>query len=311
MLDETMDHPQECLHRVMDHLPFPVQRTVLRFAPRLPKLPYHVWRRLRRHFHTRFCGRCGRILPRRWARYRCLCHMAVVRYRFTLAERPVNVFLRPNSIITDPTPTHSKLYMHHLCSAFPRTVFTLSRQSDIVFSLRAILCDTHNRRAKPLACVNGSTCVRRIADVVTTPVFGPVRAKGHGDHFMSFCGREILLLWEALHERVTQDDQAFFTGVHDTVCVYHPQDSANMHRIDRGAITADLARTFGVMRRMNMLHAPLLFYRHERVGALPCEAPFWSSVDDLCKHLFRMKIEGAVGAYSTQHSTYGTYGTFA
>ncbi|NDE15882.1 hypothetical protein EBZ80_13220 [bacterium] len=176
-----------------------------------------------------------------------------------------------------------------MISAFPRTVFTLSRQSDILFSMRPLLRNVRDKRSKVLACINGSTCVRHVTDMFSTPVFGPLTGKGQGDHFMSFCGREISLLWEALHERVAQNDNIMLSG--DTVCVYHPQDCANMQSIDRSNLIVDVARAFGVMRRMEMDSFPLFFYRHGRVGGLPCEAPLWASVNDLCKHLFRMKLE--------------------
>ena len=136
----------------LESIPFALQRMIMEFFPRLPRLDPLIFQTIHLHYQSsRVCNRCGRFLPRRREKYHCLCRQKVHRRsglvdsfyenhaysRFQVYERPLYIFKTPS--VSEDT------FYRIMCTrvSSKEWYYLLSPQPEWLFSFRLLLrlCD--------------------------------------------------------------------------------------------------------------------------------------------------------------------------
>lgn len=309
-------HTQMCgrrrLHAVpwfpqISDLPFDLQRHILDYAPRLPPLTTHFRSMLSNHFSSRYCQSCGRILPRRWREFHCLCRSRYTRHKFSEAINDASVYLRPKKIITAPTISvqdyNRAVSMDDdtLPYRYSHFVYVVSRQQEIVYSFRHLLLRQKIAKGRPRLCVNGSTCLRTPTDLFSTSLFGPLCAMGsrnYGHHFMSFCAYDIDQLWSMWDRRLADRDLQYTSMQGEIAFRNHDRSGVVWtHRSEH--FSWDFEPLPNLVGPIPLKNAICVFAEPVRGGVvapykgfLPASARAWLSTCDLVRFLFTAKISG-------------------
>lgn len=169
---------------INEYLPFPIQRLIMEYAPRLPPLPSGVHQVFSLHYKKRICAHCGRFLPieNHEGKYYCLCRRKYRKVGWTSSSSPrsLQLFLRPKHIFLKPwismteydrltkpflfrTKSHSWYY---IVSRQPAVLFQFRTflSSETLETLEESLSSLESFLPYFIAGMNTNTCLRSCMD---------------------------------------------------------------------------------------------------------------------------------------------------
>lgn len=87
---------------IFDRLPWDMQRKIADFCPNLPPINKRAWEIFHVHTASRYCGHCGKILPRWNEKFYCLCRHRHNRQKYHPPTRPFKTYRRPSHVFDAP-----------------------------------------------------------------------------------------------------------------------------------------------------------------------------------------------------------------
>jgi hypothetical protein len=121
-------------------LPWVLQQQIADFHPNVPSLPDEFWEIFHTHIALRYCGCCGRYLPK-WNKnkYHCLCTKRYSRQRYHPPMRKYATYMRPFHVFTKPSTTEREYQVIFNNSYEWSDVVISSNQQEFVYSFRQLL----------------------------------------------------------------------------------------------------------------------------------------------------------------------------
>lgn len=176
---------------VFDQLPWDMQRKIADFHPNVPALPRMVWNVVHTHMNTRYCGHCGRNLPKWNQTFHCLCRRRFHCQKYHPQTRPFRTYRRPFHIFDKPD-VHEWSYENIFNASHESgDVLVASNQQDYVFNLttllrkklerlRALTARCHHDTKKVVEhCIkkrlNTHTCLRSYLDAFAPSLYYPLK----------------------------------------------------------------------------------------------------------------------------------------